>query len=186
MKKKLPLFVHKKLKDFKNDEKGIAAIEFAGIAPFLLILIFGISEFSDGYAAKKQSNKANAITGDLFGQYAEVDTKIANGIFKIASESLNPFPGGDGFSAKVYMVSYDGTGNREVAWSWKKGGSCQAKDAAGLPTIPAAIAKPNTSWIISTSTYNFKPLFSSFFIGDVTFEEISVNPTRAAGVIKGC
>lgn len=56
------------LEKFGKNEDGIAAIEFAFIAPIMLVLYFGMSEISMGIMADRNVSHATAVTADLATQ----------------------------------------------------------------------------------------------------------------------
>jgi len=56
------------LKRLKDAKDGIAAIEFAFIAPIMIALYFGMSEVAMGIMADRQVSHATSVTGDLTTQ----------------------------------------------------------------------------------------------------------------------
>ena len=57
-------------------EEGVAAVEFALIMPFLLLLYFGSMEASALFTADKRVNSISATVGDLDSQWNPKDGKI--------------------------------------------------------------------------------------------------------------
>jgi Flp pilus assembly protein TadG len=54
--------------DFRRNDEGIAAVEFAFILPLLLLIYFGIVEISAGVRASQQLDVVAHSVGDLVGQ----------------------------------------------------------------------------------------------------------------------
>ncbi len=69
LKRQLP-FTHA----LSKNEEGVAAIEFALIAPFMLALYFGMSEIALGITADRQVAHATSVAGDLATQVATINT----------------------------------------------------------------------------------------------------------------
>lgn len=60
------------IKFFKNRD-GVAAIEFALIAPVMIAFYFGLSEISLGIGADRQVTHATSVAGDLATQVTNLD-----------------------------------------------------------------------------------------------------------------
>lgn len=60
-------------KKFARDSKGVAAIEFALIAPVMIAFYFGLSEISMGISADRQVTHATSVAGDLATQVTSLD-----------------------------------------------------------------------------------------------------------------
>ena len=62
-----------------KDRRGVAAIEFAFVAPILLVMFFGTVEFSQAIAIKRNVTNIARTISDLTSQAAVVsDTDFAN------------------------------------------------------------------------------------------------------------
>ena len=61
------------LKNLRKNEDGIAAIEFAFIAPIMIGLYFGMSEIAMGIMADRNVAHATAVTADLSSQLPTYD-----------------------------------------------------------------------------------------------------------------
>jgi Flp pilus assembly protein TadG len=67
------------LRGFRNDCRGVIAVEFALIAPVMLVLFFGVLEFSSGVAVDRKVALAARTLSDLTSQSLTVaDTDLAN------------------------------------------------------------------------------------------------------------
>jgi len=53
---------------FKNDEAGIAAIEFAFIAPIMLFMYFGMAEVATAISVDRNVSHSANVAGDLTTQ----------------------------------------------------------------------------------------------------------------------
>ena len=58
---------------FLKDNRGVAAIEFALIAPVMIAVYFGLSEISMGIAADRDVTHATSVAGDLATQVATLN-----------------------------------------------------------------------------------------------------------------
>ena len=64
-----------------RDRSGIAATEFAIIVPLMLVLFFGVVEFSTGVAVDRKVTLVARTLSDLVSQNQTVATSDFNGIF---------------------------------------------------------------------------------------------------------
>jgi len=56
---------------FRKDQNGVAAVEFALIMPFLMILYFGAMETSRFVAVDRKMSRTSSAIADLFTQYVD-------------------------------------------------------------------------------------------------------------------
>lgn len=67
------------LRGFRNDCRGVIAVEFALIAPVLLVLFFGVLEFSSAVAVDRKVALVARTLSDLTSQsLAVADTDLSN------------------------------------------------------------------------------------------------------------
>lgn len=172
-----------------GDENGVAAIEFAAIAPVLILLLLGMSEFSDAYMARKKVNLATNTVGDLFAQMPSMNNTDATGIFALADATLQPRPGSGNFEVNVYFVRFDAAGNQTVAWHCRKGQNCITNSApAPSQPIPANLAVNDSSLVVVEANYAYTPLLGGKIIGEgsITFNEQTYYRPRISNNIPCC
>ena len=68
---------------FWRDRRGVSAIEFALIAPLMLLIYFGLVEFCQGYMAQKRMGHASAMVADLVSQTDLITPSQIDDIFEI-------------------------------------------------------------------------------------------------------
>jgi|SRR6266851_4213010 len=75
-----------------NDCRGIAAVEFAVIVPVMLVMFFGVVEFSSGLAVNRKVTLAARTLSDLVSQSTNVlDTDLTNA-GQAAKAIMTPYP----------------------------------------------------------------------------------------------
>src|SRR5476651_2697746 len=73
------LRVRRSARDFLEDCRGIAATEFAVIVPIMLVMFFGVVEFSSGIAVDRKLTLVARTLSDLTSQSISVaDVDIGN------------------------------------------------------------------------------------------------------------
>lgn len=163
---------------FLKDSKGLAAVEFALIAPVMIMMFYGATEVASGVDCNARVSRVASTVADLVAQSTTVSTTDTTNVFNAANAILFPYPAA---SAKIVVTSLvaDSTGKVTVAWS----------DAQNTPkrtsvpaNIPSGILPANTSVIFTEVNYAFTPAVS-YFIGSITMSStFYAKPRRSVKV----
>jgi Flp pilus assembly protein TadG len=145
------------------DREGLAAIEFALIAPFMILLYFGLAELSSAIIAGRHANHATAALGDLVSQCSNVNDSDLTNMFGAASDIMQPLA----LTSLVQTVSSvtNNNGSSQVQWSRRYTASTTSV-GAGVPInttvqVPANVLNNNGDTVVMTETlYTFKFPFS--------------------------
>lgn len=183
-------------RDAVRDRRGVAAVEFALIAPVMILLFFGMTELSSAIIASRHANHATSSLGDLAGQCANInDSDIAN-MFSGASDIMAPLPITAAnsqnqtvptFTQRVTsVVVTDANGTTKVAWSQATPNqtSLTAYTPGQTITVPAnLVSAQGDSVIMAESTYNFS--FPVNILNNlIKFDDLSYfKPRRSAQVV---
>ncbi len=167
----LPRYRRRIKRDLLTDTRGLAAVEFAMIAPLMLVLFFGTVEVTSGVAVDRKVSLVAHTLSDLTSQASNVnDTQIAN--FLAASMAImTPYPAAP-VQATVSQVRIDKTtGNATIVWS--KG--AKAHGAGDTVTVPDGLKPvlPATSdryLIWSEVSYLYQPI-TNYTMTDITLHD---------------
>jgi len=166
------------LKDFLNKSAvgrvfkstdGLAAIEFAFIAPIMIMLYIGLAEISLLVTADRNVSHAASVTGDLATQVEALD---ADEIENILSATLavmgTDFEDSSRLTIDMRSFEVDGTGAiQEVGY---------AKIGSGLPTkfdasgVNATLLNATSGLVVTRVQYNYHSP-SREFVGTPTLSE---------------
>jgi Flp pilus assembly protein TadG len=164
-----------RLRGLRDDRRGVAAIEFAIVLPFMLVLYIGGVELGDGLAIQVKVTDTTHIVADLVTQQtttttkAMVDTILAASSATIAPYSSPPYSAAN-LIVTVSEVSTNASGAATVTWSDSLNG---AKRPVGqVMTLPAQLAGlPNISLILGEVSYNYTPNLGYNIVGTVTISD---------------
>lgn len=122
------------LRRFPKDRRGVAAVEFALVAPVMILLYCGLAELSMAMMASRQAAHSASVVGDLVAQSAQVSSTEVADIFSVGSSIMKPFPAAP-LHMRVTSVRADANGVPRVVWSQGYGMSALAANAtpAGFP-----------------------------------------------------
>jgi Flp pilus assembly protein TadG len=136
-----------------RDKRGVAAVEFAVIVPVMLVLFFGVDEFSSVVAVDRKVTLMARTLSDLTSQNDRVsDTQLTN-FFNASSAIMTPYPSAPVKSTISELYIDPDTMQARVQWS--KGAAPRV--AGTTVTIPDALKVGNTYLIFSEVTYKYIP-----------------------------
>jgi Flp pilus assembly protein TadG len=136
-----------------GDCRGIAATEFAVIVPIMLVMFFGVVEFSSGVAVDRKVTLVARTLSDLTSQSTTVaDTDMTN-FFAASYAILTPYSSTptQGTISELYVNPT----TLKATVQWSKGSAPRAVSSA--VTIPSALAVAGTYLIFSEVSYLYVP-----------------------------
>jgi Flp pilus assembly protein TadG len=136
-----------------RDTGGLAAIEFAMIAPILLVLFFGVVEMSSGLAAYRKVTLMAHTLCDLTSQSVEVQDSDLSNFFAASTGVMMPFSPAP-ISQTITEIWVNSSGQAYVQWSSGAGALTPGK---AFPSLPANLAVPNSYVIFSNVSYLYTP-----------------------------
>lgn len=169
------------LQEFRCNKRAAVAIEFAFIAPVLVLLILGTFELGRFVRASMRVSNAAADLADLVAQQTALTTTAMANFCTGSRMTLTPLPAA-AFKAAVVSVTYISTGKRISDWQDTTCG------AATAMTAQVTLATPLTptigdSTIIVTATYAYTLSFATVFAKNVTITRIAFSRPRSGSTI---
>jgi Flp pilus assembly protein TadG len=157
------------LRRFGRAEGAVAAVEFALILPFLLLLYFGSMEASSLFTVDHRVNTISGTVGDLVAQWNDQDGVIPTATLRdyfIAAQSIVIPYSATGLKQVISFVQVNKDGTTKVMWSCGYNGGA-ARPANGSYPLAASSAM-NTiargSYVVAAETYyNYKPMMAQVF-----------------------
>ncbi len=163
-----------------RNKSGIAAVEFALIAPILITLFLGAVEFSQAITVDRKMTALASSTADLVAQTEEIDdTEMAN-IFQASSAILTPY-GTASLTVVVSGITIDAGGAATVTWSDTYQGT--ARSVGSSVTLPAALVVNSTCLVMSETTYNFTSVVGQFLTNGVDMDDTFYLRPRASDCV---
>lgn len=172
---------------FLRDRRGVAAVEFAMIAPIMLLFYFGLAEFTQAMMAERKAIRTASAIGDLIAQNAEMTPTGTGGItdvFSIAETLMKPFPTGTKLKLCVASISADANGTKTVDWSRNQGdGTCPAAQSK-VTNISDDLLAANQSIVMSRVIYSYTSAVNQAMKTNPTFTKTYyLRPRRSAKVV---
>lgn len=155
---------HALLRRFAADQRGVSAVEFALLAPVMILLFAAMVVFSQAYMARKRVEHVAPMVADLVSQSATLTRSEVEGVLELGPEVMRPYPAG-GLGMRVSSVTRTATGYT-VNWSVPYAGSNTGGLSSALPAARAAQIIPNDylqtgeSVVVAESVYVYRPIFT--------------------------
>jgi Flp pilus assembly protein TadG len=158
-------------------KRGAAAVEFAFIAPILVLVFFGLVELSEGLNARQRMENVAATTADLVAQSQGMNPTGINNVFAAANTIMYPYPTTD-IEIRLTSIVDDPDNSLSkgvVAWG-QATANAEAREAGdeftvggvGADTIPTGVITAGGSVILAEVTYTFTPITHYVIGGPVT------------------
>jgi Flp pilus assembly protein TadG len=141
-----------------TDRQGMAALEFAFVAPIMIGLYVGAVEFGNALTIERRTSEVASTAADLVAQAKSVSRADLNDIASTAQLILYPF---NSTPLKIVLSSVvaDPNNNTKVAWSYATGGASPLAVGTAV-AVPPGLTQANSSVIMAQITYAFTPLLN--------------------------
>ena len=140
---------------FRKDAGGVAAVEFAFIAPIMILLFVGTIELSAGISTDRKLSRVSSAVGDLITQSQSLTTSDVDNIMDISSKIMYPYK--DQVKIIVTGISID-SGKATVTWSRSRP-TGYAKAVGSSYTVPSKIKKDGTFLVAAQISTTYTPSF---------------------------
>lgn len=131
------------LRAFRGNREGVGAVEFAIVAPVLIVLYIGSLEVSVALSANKKIARASSTVADLVTQHdGDVNKAFLATMVDVSESVISPFKT-TGLSVKITGINLDSTGKATVVWSWKNGGGVPYAKNSEI-AVPSQLQIPST------------------------------------------
>jgi len=162
-----PLPFLARLRRFLRDCRGVAAIEFALVAPILICAYLGMAEVTLGLMASRQTSHLAATIGDLASQSDNLTAANITDLWAIGASMLQPFSTGTALKMRLSEV-YMNTSNKAVV-QWHKTSNWTGADYVDGSTVISQITTSQLSqgqYLIMTEVeYDYVSPLGNFLPG---------------------
>ncbi|MHB8285744.1 MAG: TadE/TadG family type IV pilus assembly protein [Caulobacteraceae bacterium] len=199
----IPRTLSEFLQRLRGDRRGVSAIEFALLAPVMLVMFFGMVELSMAIMTQRRASHGDAAIGDLVAQYgnptyisgvaqgtAPVNPAMTpatmNDVFIAGDLIIAPYPTAP-YVTRISSIVVDSTGAARINWSCIVSGqasplSAPLTAAAKITTVPSGMLSTTAgdSLIMSESAYPYTSSLKYFLKGTINFNNTFYFKPRAS------
>lgn len=154
---------------WRQDARGVAAVEFAFIVPIMAVMFIGAVELSQAITVDRRVSQVASSTADLVAraekQISQTEItdimKVGGYIFEPYSQSpvqiilrnVSSSPTNASVAKQSWSCTYKGVGSQQTC-------ACSSENY----TLPANLVTTNDSVVVSEVTYSYKPLVFDWFL----------------------
>ncbi|MDQ6435754.1 pilus assembly protein [Mesorhizobium sp. LHD-90] len=146
-----------------SDRRGIAAVEFALLAPLMLAAYFVTLEVSSGIDGNRKVSRTASMVADLITQQDTMTKADLKAIMEIGEAIMQPYNRSKPvITATAIEITPQPNSQVRVAWSGKLDDSTYSKPfaAGSAVTVPAALNIPGSFLIRVETELSYKPMIT--------------------------
>jgi Flp pilus assembly protein TadG len=157
---------------FGANTAGVAAIEFAYLAPLLILATFGTFEVARAVLMHKRFQRVSAMVGDLVAREQQIGTNVSlaraemDGIMKSAKHVMSPFKTN---SLKVSVMSIraksDDATKTKIEWSYGYQGGAEPAQCSNKGMPATGMITQGNAEVMVEAEYTYTPLLANLVPG---------------------
>lgn len=173
-----------KVARFTRDKRGVSAVEFAIVLPFMAILYLGGTAVTQGIILKRKVVLVSHTVGDLVARDNNITNAEVTAIFDAAKAVFAPYAWNPLLKIKVTSVNINAAGTATVGWG--EAFQDTARTPGSTITLPAGLNAPSTSIIWAEVSYNYTPPVGGSFTGGSIpmFDQLYIRPRLVTTITR--
>ena len=155
--------LHRRFRQLIGDRRGVAAVEFAFIAPLMLCMYFVTMEVSQGIETNKKVGRVGSMVADLVTQQQKITKSDIDAIMKIAESIIQPYARSTpAITVTAIQVTDETTPQVKVVWSRQllDGVSSRAASPGTTTTVPTSLEVKGSFLIRVESQLSYRPVIT--------------------------
>lgn len=174
---------------WRDCKAGVAAVEFAFVAPILLTLLLGGYELGQYFLVHQKVEKVAYTVADVTSQQTSVTGAQLNQILESAAQIMDPYEfGSDGVVIITSVYKADATSQPVVRWQYSGGGTLARSSKIGTKNQVAALPDGLTlnaadNIILAETYYEFAPQLTEAVIGEEELYKVAIYKPRLGALI---
>ncbi|MES1198751.1 MAG: TadE/TadG family type IV pilus assembly protein [Pseudomonadota bacterium] len=164
-----------RLRRFGRAKRGMAAVEFALIAPMMVFILFGAVELIDALDTDARVQNAASSLADVISRDTSVSDSEVSGLWSALDVLMYP---SSSTNMQVCITSYsiDSGGVAHAQWSEAHGGMAPCPSAN--VNITSSMKQPSSSLIVAEARYGYTPQLNFVFNGAFTMDHVVYRRSR--------
>lgn len=141
-----------RLRKFRYAHAGVAAVEFAVLAPMMVFLLLGSVDLIDLLGVNRRAQNVSASISDVVSRDTEISNDEVDGLWAAANVLMQPENGMD-MNLRVTSITIQNPTTARVVWSEGRGMS--ALTANSTIALPDDMMIPGTSVILTETEFPY-------------------------------
>lgn len=174
------------LSKYLRNKSGLAATEFALIAPIMIFLFFAVVEGSDALTVSRKVSLAANTLSDLVAQELSIEQSQLDDLFVGMEDIIDTRDINVDFTV-VSVIKDPVTDQIVVHWSRDSNNAEPFAPGSQYTDLPdPALLDDTESLIVSQVSYAYQPTFTSFLIGPKQIENAATRWPRRSLRVQFC
>ena len=152
----------------RADQRGVAAVEFALVAPIIILLYLLGFEVAEAATVNRKIEDTTVQIASVTSQYTTMSNSDVSTVEGASAQIMAPYSTTP-LSIVLSEVSTDQNGHATVTWSQAYQGTPLSVGTA--VTTPSGFQTPNSSYILVQTTYLYTPTIAGNFMGPMTMSD---------------
>lgn len=165
----------KPLAHFARARTGLAALEFALLAPMMIFLLFASVELIDALDANTRAQNATASIADVAARDTEISNAEIAGMWAALDVLLFPE---DATQMNIRLSSVHIVDATTAIVVWSEGRNMAPRSSNSPVTLPAGMMTPGTSVMMAESSFPYDTPLGFLFAGPVNLEHVAYRRSR--------
>lgn len=162
---------------FARAEGGLAAVEFALLAPIMITLLLGTVEVIDALGANRRVQNTAASLADVVARDTEISDAEVTGFWEAIDVLMFPDQAADTLDVRITSITIESPTEARVVWSEALNAFAPLPDD-DLVDLPDDMMNPGTSIIMTETVYHYDPPLAFLFGDDVTMTHTAYRRSR--------
>lgn len=171
-------YIEQTIRQWINDEEGVAMVEAAMLFPPMLTLLLGVFDLGNGIILSQKTITASQVAADLISRNKTMNTANLTDIIAGSKLAFEPY-GTKVYGVDIVSVQFDSNKNPVILW----------RETENMPPNDNAVASvkglsaSGDGMIIVTVVYKYVPQFASVFTGALDFSEVAFARGRRSATV---
>jgi Flp pilus assembly protein TadG len=134
--------IMRKIAALMKSRSAVGAVEFALVAPILIILYLMSFELTVAISTSRKVSQGASDVADLVTQQTAVSKTFLNTMYDVTQSILAPYST-TGLTLKITGITVDAASKPTVTWSWKNGNTTPYTPGSAV-TVPSDLKIANS------------------------------------------
>lgn len=176
-----PRTILRLLRRLGADARGVAAIEFALVAPILIVLYAGGFEIAQASTVYRKLTDTTVQLANVTSQYTTMSSTDVSNVLNASSQIMSPYSTGP-LTVVLSEVETDSSGTTGTV-QWSEPFQTTALSTSTKISMPSGFQQPNSYYILAQTTYQYTPVIGSAFISPIAMSSQIFMLPRASSSI---
>jgi Flp pilus assembly protein TadG len=159
-----------RFRGFWSDRRGVSAVEFALIAPILIMIYLALAELTLGMMASRRTSHLAATIGDLAAQSENLTDANITDLWSIGTSMMQPFATGTNLKMRLTSITMQSNKVATVNWSQAQNMSKYATGAS-ISSVTTDQIAVGESLMMTEVEYDYDSPIGNFLPGTSKFTD---------------